>query len=80
MEAGFIALIALAVTLGIVIGMHIKKTDKTPDSFQGVLNVSYDPRYGSPDLFLNLQVPVEEVISRKHVAFYVNVIHPNSQK
>ena len=80
MEAGFIVPLGIAVLFGIVIGVRIKKSDPNTDDPNGVLNVAYNESYGGYDLFLNLQMPVEDVMNRKQVTFHVNVIRTNSQK
>lgn len=80
MEAGFIASLVLIFAIGIVVGMRVTKNNRRPDDPKGVLNVAYNESYGDYDLFLNLQVPVEDIVTQKCVIFHVNVIRPNSQK
>ena len=79
MEAGFIALVAIVTLVGIIVGVSIERARNRRRDVKGVLNVDRsDPNYGS-ELFLALEVPVEDVVSQKYVTFAVNVIR-NSQK
>lgn len=79
MEAGFIALAVAMTLVGIIVGVRIERVRNRRRDVKGVLNVDCsDPNYGS-ELFLALEVPVEEVVSQKYVTFAVNVIR-NSQK
>ena len=76
MDWGF-TLLFVALVVGIISGVFIEKTcykiDRIKES-QGVLNVNcIDPEDG-PYLFLELTVPVEDVIGKKSVTFEVNVI------
>ena len=80
MEAGFIALIVLVAIVCTLVGIYIGKTRTQQQGVQGVLNVDRsDPQY-APELFLALTVPIEDIVSQKHVVFSVNVIRQNSQK
>lgn len=77
MEAGFIALLVLTAIISIVAGIHIEKTRskrRNVENVQGVLNVICDNPESAPQLFLQLIVPVEEVMSQKQTSFDVNVI------
>ena len=77
MEAGFIALIVLTAIISIVAGIHIEKARfkrRNEDNIQGVLNVIYDNPQSTPQLFLQLIVPVEDVMGQKQTTFDVNVI------
>ena len=80
MEAGFIVALVLGVVIGVVIGMFIRRSDGDTDSLNGTLNVSYNELYDGYDLFLNLQVPVEDIVNQKRVKFDVNVMRPYSPK
>ncbi len=86
MEAGFIVLLVLMTTIGVVVGIRIgnAKADRRyaqdTNYTQGTLNVDCsDPEF-EPNLFLGLAVPVKDLISRKYVALDVNVMLQNSQK
>lgn len=77
MEAGFIVFAALVAIIGIVLGVHIEKfrvRHKNDQAVQGVLNVLCDDTGSSPQLFLQLIVPVEDVMSQKQTTFDVKVI------
>lgn len=77
MEAGFIALMILTTIISIVAGIHIEKARakrRADKNVQGVLNVIYDELESTPQLFLQLVVPVEDVVSQKQTTFDVNVI------
>ena len=77
MEAGFVALLVLTAIICIVVGIHIEKARtrrRNEKSVQGVLNVICDEHEGMPQLFLQLIVPVEDVINQKQTTFDVNVI------
>lgn len=77
MEAGFIALVVLMAILCVVAGMHIEKAmtkRRNNQSIQGVLNIVCDNPEYEPQLFLQLVVPIEDVIGRKQTTFDVNTI------
>lgn len=77
MEAGFIVLTVLIALVSIVLGIHIERMRtkrKNDQAVQGVLNVICDESDGMPQLFLQLIVPVEDVMSQKQTIFDVNVI------
>lgn len=80
MEAGFIMFVILTAIICTVVGIHIGKKKAIRQDIQGVLNVDYDYLEGNPYLFLQLEVPIEEIVSRKQAVFDVNVIRCNSQK
>ena len=80
MEPGFIVTVLIAVIVGITIGVLIGKSKNVHSGSQGILNVDCsDPEYG-PGMYLQLVVPIEDVISQKQVTFSVNVIRYNSQE
>ena len=77
METGFIALMLLTAIISIVAGVHIEKARakrRKDKNVQGVLNVICDDPESTPQLFLQLIVPVEDVVSQKQTTFDVNVI------
>lgn len=77
MGAGFISLIVLTAIISIVAGIHIEKARakrRNDDRVQGVLNVICEESESAPQLFLQLIVPVEDVMSKKQTTFDVNVI------
>ena len=77
MEAGFIVFVVLIALACVVVGVHIEKMRvkrKNDRAVQGVLNVICDESGGMPQLFLQLVVPVEDVMSKKQTIFDVNII------
>lgn len=77
MEAGFIVFAVLVALAGIVIGIHIEKMRvkrKNDQAVQGVLNVICDESEPMPQLFLQLIVPVEDVMKQKQTTLDVNII------
>ena len=82
MGAGFVALFIVVIVICIVIGMLIEKRRlkrQNTQAIQGDLNVYCDPEYG-PQLLLQLDTPVENIIGQKQATFNVNVIQRISQK
>lgn len=74
MEAGLIALIVLAAIGCLLLGVNIIKMKSKDVSIQGTLNVDCRDSENGPCLFLALDVPVEEVASKKKVLFDVRII------
>ena len=74
MEAGFVALVILTAVICTMVGIHIGKRKTIRRDVQGVLNVDRGDSESSPYLFLQLTVPIEDVINRKQTAFVVNVL------
>ena len=87
MEAGYITglfVVAIILVIGCAIGtiLFIKErvtNRKADQQIQGNLNVYCDPDYG-PQLLLQLDVPIEDIVSRKRATFNVHVIQQISQK
>lgn len=86
MESGFVALLILAIALGVVVGIFIGKSmikrryTRDTQYTQGTLNVDCsDPEF-EPCLFLGLAIPVKDVTSLKYIALDVNVMSHDSQK
>ena len=77
MEAGFLALlIAMSIgftILGIVIE-KIRSKRRPKEESQGILNVNCNDPEDGPYLFLELTVPLEDVIGKKSITFDVNVM------
>jgi hypothetical protein len=71
MESGFVAFIVLAVMAGTVIGMCISHLCKSTQT-HGIIHADYSDREDGPHLFLELKVPVSEIVSRKRVTFDVD--------
>lgn len=74
MEAGFVALVILTAVICTMVGIHIGKRKAIRRDVQGVLNVDRGDSESSPYLFLQLTVPIEDVINRKQTTFVVNVL------
>lgn len=75
MEVGFvIAAIVLVAIVFTAVGIHIGKTRTNRSHVQGILNIDIGDPENGPGLFLSLDVPIEEVASRKQAVFSVNVI------
>ena len=74
MEAGFVALLILTAIICLVVGIHIGKRKAIRRDVQGVLNIDCGDPEASPYLFLQLEVPIEDVIVLKRATFDVNVL------
>ena len=84
MESGFIALLimvaAIATALGVLLGKCVNKTNTNSSETQGAIHVVYDTSTDEPLLYLNPEVPITDIVSRKRVAFDVIVTRQNSHK
>jgi hypothetical protein len=78
METG-IVLIVLTLIMGLMVFAGYKNINK-PKTSQGVLNVDYSDPLDGPYLFLELKVPITDVVSMKQVMFDVNITNYISQK
>ena len=74
MEAGFIAIVAVVATIGIVCGVFIERFRKKPDNTQGTIYIYCDKSESKPSLLLDYDVPINDMASRKRVVFNVVVI------
>lgn len=74
MEAGFVALVILTAIICTTLGIHIGKKKATRRDVQGVLNVDCGDPEGNPYLFLQLEVPIEDVVNLKKATFVVHVL------
>lgn len=74
MEAGFVALLILTAIVCTVVGMHIGKKKTIRQDIKGVLNVDCSDPESNPYLFLQLEVPIEDVINLKQASFVVHVL------
>lgn len=74
MEAGFVALVILTAIISTVVGIHIGKRKAIRRDVQGVLNVDCGDPEGNPYLFLQLDVPIEDIVSLKQATFVVHVL------
>ncbi len=74
MEAGFIALVLLTAIICTVVGIHIGRKKAIRRDVQGILNVDCSDPEGNPYLFLQLTVPMEDVVIREQATFVVNVL------
>lgn len=74
MEAGFISAFVVGIIIGIAIGVFIgKMIASRPSRTHGILNVDCSDLEDGPYLFLELNVPINEVVSQKQTIFDVNV-------
>ena len=71
MESGFVALLVLALVAAIIVGMIIKNACKSTQT-HGIIHVAYSDPDDGPYLFLELKVPVNEIVSRKRVMLDVD--------
>ncbi len=74
MEAGFVALVVLTAIIFTVVGIHIGKRKAIRRDVQGVLNIDCGESDVGPYLFLQLEVPIEDVVSLKQATFNVHVL------
>lgn len=74
MEAGFVALVFLTAIVCMIVGVHIGKRKAVRQDIQGVLNVDCGDPESNPYLFLQLEVPIEDVLSLKQATFVVRVL------
>ena len=74
MEAGFIALVILTAVVCMIVGIHIGKSKAVRRDLQGVLKFDCSAPESNPYLYLQLEVPIEEVVNLKKATFGVNVL------
>lgn len=74
MEAGFVALLILTAIVCTVVGIHIGKKKRVRQDVKGVLNVDCSDPESIPYLFLQLEVPIEDVIELDKATFVVRVL------
>ena len=74
MEAGFITLVILTAVVCMLVGIHIGKRKAVRRDVQGVLNIDGSDPESNPYLYLQLEVPIEEVVNLKTASFVVNVL------
>lgn len=80
METGMVLLV-LALIIGLlVLGLVGYISVDKPKASQGVLNVDYSDPTDGPYMFLELKVPIADVVSKKQVIFDVNITNYLSQK
>ena len=81
METGIlIVLVAIIVVETIVMGLVVYSSVTRLKKSQGKLNIDYSDPDDGPYLFLELKVPIADVVSKKQVLFDVNVTQYISQK
>lgn len=80
MELGIIVAVIVAITVGVIVGAYVEKYRFAHRASQGTLNVDYSDPEDGPYLFLELKVPIVDVVSRKRVIFDVNESQYVSQK
>lgn len=83
METGIVVLMVTAALIGLLVGAVIaghQAKRKEAAGMQGVLNIDCSDPSSSPGLWLQLDVPIEDVTSRERATFVVRVIHYNSHE
>ena len=80
MELGFIAITVVMTILGVIAGLLIGKCNTRTKETQGVLNVDYSDPEDGPYLFLELNTPIADVVSREQVVLDVAVTQYVSHK
>lgn len=80
MEVGFIALVVVMTAVGVLIGISIERRRISRKPTQGYLDVDYSDPEDGPYLFLNLKVPVDEVVRSERVTFDVRMTQYLSQE
>ncbi len=74
MDTGFLVVMLTVFVLGVVGGMVLESKLRPRPKVQGVLNIDCgDPDY-EPSLFLQLEVPVDEIIEQEQTVFTVRII------
>lgn len=74
MDTGFVALLILTAVICTVVGIHIGKKKRVRQDVKGVLNVDCSNPENIPYLFLQLEVPIEDVIEVNQATFVVRVL------
>lgn len=80
MELGFIAITVVMTILGVICGLLIAQCGERTKKSQGVLNVDYSDPEDGPYLFLELDTPIADIVSREQVVLDVAVRQYISQK
>ena len=80
MEAGYILLCCVFILIGMITGMYIEKRKFSHRDVVGSLNIDTGNRGSRYDMFLALEIPLTDVVTRKHVIFKVNLVTRNSHK
>ena len=80
METGYIILTIVGLVMGVLIGLLINKSKWKPNKSQGTIYAYYGDAGEGPSLLLEYSVPIDDIASRKHVAFDVKVIRQDSRK
>ena len=80
MEAGIILIILVTIICVIAASIVIYNAVNRRKKPQGVLNVDYSDPIDGPYLFLELKVPIADVVSKKQVVFDVSMTNYVSQK
>lgn len=72
-----LVVIVLTLVAGVLLGMFIEtfRNAKADDGTQGILNIDCSEPDYTPGLYLQLYVPVEDVVDQQQVTFDVNVIN-----
>lgn len=74
------AVLLISFIASIIIFVRNRHTMKPDDTVHGILNVDCSDPADGPYLYLELTVPITDVVDQKRVSFTVNVIPGTSQK
>jgi hypothetical protein len=80
MGAGLIAVIVVLAIICVVAGVWFERIRVKRQGIHGTLNVDCSDPHNGTGLFLALDVPISDVVSRKRVVFNVSVIRRNSHE
>lgn len=84
MEPGIIVLLILMTAVGVIAGMYIerfrKQRKETHGIIHGIIHADCSDPQNGPGLFLEPQVPIADIVSKKQVVFDVHVIQHISHK
>lgn len=73
MEAGFVMVILMIIIGLTVLGLVVYNNASKSKKAQGILNVDCSDPIDGPYLFLELKVPLIDVVNRKQVIFDVHI-------
>jgi hypothetical protein len=81
METGLViaAIVLIVILIGVLYAL-LTKTHAKQKNTSGTLYVSFSESDNAPGLFLELDVPVEDVVSQKQIVLRVNTIRNNSHE
>lgn len=77
METGMIVLMVVSALIGLLVGVFLGKRiikRKETVGIQGILNVDCSDPNSDPGLWLQLEVPIEDIATREQAIFIVKLI------